>query len=51
MTGTGASVFGIFTSEAQAKDVLGNIPDAWNGFISQGVNISPLLDRQTNQVC
>ncbi len=50
MTGTGASVFGIFTSEAQAKDVLGNIPDTWNGFLSQGVNISPLLDRVTNQL-
>lgn len=51
MTGTGASVFSVFTSEAKAREVLGNIPDTWSGFVSQGVNTSPLLDRISRQNC
>ncbi len=49
MTGTGACVFGRFKSKAEAEDVLKQVPDLWSGFVSEGVNTSPLLNHQANQ--
>ncbi|NNE36954.1 MAG: 4-(cytidine 5'-diphospho)-2-C-methyl-D-erythritol kinase [Gammaproteobacteria bacterium] len=49
MTGTGASVFGQFKSEAEARETLKKVPGKWKGFVSQGVNTSPLLDHIINQ--
>jgi 4-diphosphocytidyl-2-C-methyl-D-erythritol kinase len=49
MTGTGSSVFGQFKSETEARNVLRQVPDKWKGFVSQGVNTSPLLDCITSQ--
>lgn len=43
LTGTGASIFAQFTSEADAKSVFEQIPAQWQGFIAKGVNTSPLL--------
>ncbi len=43
LTGTGASIFAQFTSEADAKSVFEQIPAQWQGFIARGVNTSPLL--------
>ena len=40
MTGTGASVFCRWATEAQAKEVLSRVPQHWNGFVAQGVNHS-----------
>ncbi|WP_026960668.1 4-(cytidine 5'-diphospho)-2-C-methyl-D-erythritol kinase [Aliagarivorans taiwanensis] len=42
MTGTGSCVFAAFDSEQQARDVLENCPEHWAGFVSQGLNRSPL---------
>ena len=49
MTGTGACVFGRFDSEDEAIKVSSQVPEKWNGFVSQGVNISPLHECVTNQ--
>jgi len=46
MTGTGASVFSTFDSEAEAAQVLDQVPDRWKGIITRGVNTSPLLDAE-----
>jgi 4-diphosphocytidyl-2-C-methyl-D-erythritol kinase len=43
MTGTGASVFSTFDSEAEAAQVFDQVPDRWRGIITRGVNTSPLL--------
>ena len=40
MTGTGASVFCRWATEAQAKEVLSRVPQHWNGFVAKGVNHS-----------
>ena len=40
MTGTGASVFCRWATEAQAKEVLSRVPQHWNAFIARGVNHS-----------
>jgi 4-diphosphocytidyl-2-C-methyl-D-erythritol kinase len=40
MTGTGASVFCRWATEAQAKEVLSRVPQHWNAFIAKGVNHS-----------
>ena len=47
MSGTGASVFGAFETEVEAKRVRDSLrksgmPDSWKDFIAKGVNISPL---------
>lgn len=49
MTGTGASVFGQFNSQAEAMDVMNQVPGKWKGFVGQGVNTSSLLSRLTSQ--
>ena len=43
MTGTGASVFARFASEAAARAVYDQLPPHWQGFVARGVNESPLL--------
>jgi len=45
MSGTGACVFAPFTNEADACQVLQQLPDQWRGFVAKGLNRSPLLDR------
>jgi 4-diphosphocytidyl-2-C-methyl-D-erythritol kinase len=50
MTGTGACIFGQFSSEDEAIKVLSKVPEKWNGFVSQGVNKSPMHDHVTNQI-
>ena len=45
MTGTGASVFCRWATEAQAKEVLSRVPQHWNAFIAQGVNHSPVHQK------
>lgn len=40
MTGTGASVFCRWATEAQAKEILSRVPQHWNAFIARGVNHS-----------
>jgi len=42
MTGTGASVFSDFDSEADANRVLAQLPGDLVGIVTKGVNISPL---------
>lgn len=42
MTGTGACLFGRFEHEAAARAVLEQLPPAWQGFVAQGCNESPL---------
>ncbi|WP_118987278.1 4-(cytidine 5'-diphospho)-2-C-methyl-D-erythritol kinase [Photorhabdus sp. CRCIA-P01] len=42
LTGTGACVFGEFESEASARKVLNQAPEWLQGFVTRGVNNSPL---------
>ncbi|HZR02715.1 MAG TPA: 4-(cytidine 5'-diphospho)-2-C-methyl-D-erythritol kinase [Burkholderiales bacterium] len=44
MTGSGGCVFAAFESEAQAQDVLGQLPSDMAGFSARGVDRHPLLD-------
>ena len=43
MTGTGACLFARFKQEVEAQRVLADLPPEYKGFISQGLNVSPLL--------
>ena len=45
MSGTGACVFAPFANEADARQVLQQLPEQWRGFVAKGLNRSPLLDR------
>ncbi len=45
LTGSGACVFAAFQSSAAADLALRGLPAAWTGFVANGVNRSPLLDR------
>jgi len=42
LTGTGASVFAGFESEAEARRVLGQLPGNWAGVACRGLNQSPV---------
>lgn len=42
LTGTGSCVFASFKSQDEARKVLNELPQLWQGFIAQGVNRSPL---------
>ncbi len=42
MTGTGACVFAGFDNQDKALQVLGRLPDNWQGFVAKGCNKSPL---------
>jgi 4-diphosphocytidyl-2-C-methyl-D-erythritol kinase len=41
MTGTGACVFASFSSRSDAEGVLKQLPSGYDGFVAQGVNVSP----------
>ena len=43
MSGTGASVFAAFDSEAEAQEVREKLPEEWASFIAKGLNESPLV--------
>lgn len=45
MSGSGASVFARFDSEAQAQQVMAQMSTQWRGFIAKGLNRSPLFTR------
>jgi len=45
MSGTGACIFAPFANEADARQVLQQLPGQWRGFVAKGLNRSPLLDR------
>lgn len=45
LTGTGACLYASFASKAEAEKVLAMLPERWQGFVAQGRNRSPLLDR------
>lgn len=42
MSGTGASVFAAFDSEAEAREILNQAPKNLTGFVARGVNRSPV---------
>ncbi len=42
LTGTGASVFAGFETEAEASDVLQQLPHQWHGVSARGLNQSPV---------
>lgn len=42
MSGTGASVFAAFDSEAEAREILSQAPKNLTGFVARGVNRSPV---------
>jgi 4-diphosphocytidyl-2-C-methyl-D-erythritol kinase len=44
LTGTGASVFGILDTKAQAQRLLDAAKGRYQGFIAKGLNRSPLMD-------
>lgn len=43
MSGTGASVFAAFDSEAEAQAVRSELPEEWPSFVAKGLNESPLI--------
>lgn len=43
MTGTGACVFAAFETQSAAQRAWAELQDNWQGFVAQGVNVSPLL--------
>ena len=50
MTGTGACVFAAFATQAEARAVERQLPGGWTGFVTRGVNRSP-LHEVTEQSC
>jgi len=44
MTGTGACVFAPFETEAMADKAFESLEDKWSGFVTRGVNLSPLKE-------
>lgn len=47
LTGTGASVFGAWSSESQARAARARLPAGWYGFVARGSNRSRLATRMT----
>lgn len=47
LTGTGACVFAECKDESSALAILNALPNAWSGFIAQGVNSSPTVQTLT----
>ncbi|WP_437890783.1 4-(cytidine 5'-diphospho)-2-C-methyl-D-erythritol kinase [Phytobacter sp. V91] len=45
LTGTGACVFAEFDTELAARQVLEQVPAELQGFVAQGVNLSPLAQK------
>jgi 4-diphosphocytidyl-2-C-methyl-D-erythritol kinase len=50
MTGTGACVFAMFENEVLARKALESLDDKWSGFVTRGVNLSPLKEM-ANKFC
>lgn len=50
MTGTGASIFGVFNDPKKAQAALYELPEYCSGFIAQGCDESPLLSRLNQEV-
>ena len=46
LTGTGACVFGSFKSIQSVTRIFDQLPRKWQGFVSKGINKSPLLERK-----
>ena len=45
MTGTGSCVFIELDSKEQADDIRAQLPGAWQSFVAEGINQSPLIDE------
>jgi 4-diphosphocytidyl-2-C-methyl-D-erythritol kinase len=45
LTGTGACVFAAMPDEASARAVIEQVPREWQGWVTRGLNRSPLRDR------
>ncbi|MBC7984638.1 MAG: 4-(cytidine 5'-diphospho)-2-C-methyl-D-erythritol kinase [Candidatus Obscuribacterales bacterium] len=45
LTGTGACVFAAFNDDAAAERAFAQLPSRWRGFVSHGLNRSPLMAR------
>jgi 4-diphosphocytidyl-2-C-methyl-D-erythritol kinase len=45
LTGTGACVFAAMPDEASARAVIAKVPKEWQGWVTRGLNRSPLRDR------
>ena len=45
LTGTGACVFCPYSSEKDAQQAAGILPDLWAAYVARGLNRSPLLER------
>ncbi|VAW80379.1 4-diphosphocytidyl-2-C-methyl-D-erythritol kinase [hydrothermal vent metagenome] len=45
MTGSGGCVFARCIDKQQAQAILGELPSPWTGFVAQGRNRSPLLEK------
>jgi 4-diphosphocytidyl-2-C-methyl-D-erythritol kinase len=43
LTGTGSCVFGVFATEQEALGVLAQLPERFAGFVSRGIDRSPVL--------
>lgn len=43
MTGTGSCVYVAFATRDEAQQALAAVPDKWQAFVAEGVNVSPLL--------
>jgi len=49
LTGTGSCIFASFATRDHAQKVADQVPVRWQGFVVQGRNRSPLLDRLAAQ--
>jgi 4-diphosphocytidyl-2-C-methyl-D-erythritol kinase len=45
LTGTGACVFCPYTTKDEAQEKLKSLPSKWAGYVTRGLNHSPLQDR------
>lgn len=45
MTGTGACVFAVFGSAAEAERLAAQVPDRWMSFVARGLNTSPAHEQ------
>ena len=50
MTGTGACVFARFATRKLANEAIATLPDPWQGFVAQGLNRSPLVERLNREL-
>ena len=50
LTGTGSCIFSEFETEQEAREVLGLLPEWIKGFVTKGVNESPLINRLAREI-